>query len=230
MPVPAAATMSKKAQGLYGQKLGPDAIAYVDKLMAAVETAWKSWQNSMTWGGLAVSGGGVGAWSGMSPGGGMLQASSPFQMEVFIFKSGTPQQTKFTKGLADALASKFNAFPAGFKFSTIQFIGTSGATPVSPGPVQANSVAAPLSSAGKGQNPSGIADVWKASLTPPDFDFSNPNGKSEDLLKAIAKSIEQSFQTVWLMTTMAQGNMITTAGAAGGVVAGFMSPNNGKLV
>jgi len=229
MPAPVAATMSKKAQALYGQSLGLEGIEYVDMLFSKVEEAWKKWQDGMSWGGLAVSGGGVGAWSGTGSVG-QLQAASPFAMAPFIFKVGSPQQTKFTKGLSDALSQKFNAFPASFKFKSVTYTGTSGATPIAPGPVSAQSAPIAMAIAGNGQSPSGIADVWKGFLTPPDFDFSNPNAKSGDLLKAIADTIEQSFQTVWLQTTMLQANAVSTVGAPGGVVTGFMSPVNGKLM
>jgi len=228
MPAPVAATMSRKAQALYGQSLGPEGIEYIDMLFSKVEEAWNKWQDSMSWGGLTVSGGGVGAWSGTGAVG-QLQAASQFAMPPFIFKAGSPQQTKFTQGLSDALSQKFNMFPASFKFKSVTYTGTSGATPTAPGPVSAQSAPAAMAIAGSGQAPSGIAAAWKASLTPPDFDFSNPNAKSEDLLKAIADTIEQSFQTVWLQTTMLQANAVSTAGAPGGVVTGFMSPVNGKL-
>lgn len=229
MPAPSGSKMSKDAQALYGQKLGPDGTAYVDLIFTKVEAAWKKWQDGMTWGGSMVSGAGVGAWSGAGAGGNII-AAAPFALGPISFKANAPQQVKFTQGLASALASKFNAFPPTFKFTMINFIGASGATPITPGPVTANSIAAPLSTAGSGQAPSGIADLWKGTLTPPDFDFSNPNAKSEELLKAIAKTIEQSFQTVWLLSTMAQGVTVTTVGAPGGVVAGFMAPTSGKLM
>lgn len=227
MTIPAPAALRAQTIGYYGMQLGPDAIEYLDKVFAKVTDGWKKWQDAITWGGLTVSGGGVGAWSGVGSGG--VMQGSPYVMQPFSFKKNSPQQIKYTKALADALAAKFTAFPATFKFSGIQYTGTCGATPINPGPVSAQNVPVPLQTAGSGQNISGIAPIWKAALTPPDFNLNNPHAKSGQLIDAICKAIEQSFQTVWLASTMIQGNILTGAAAPGGVVAGFPSGFNGKL-
>ena len=200
MPIPPPIQLRTQAIGYYGMSLGPEAIEYLDALFGKVTDAWKTWQNSITFGTLTVAGGGVGAWSGVGNGG-MMQGS-PYVMSPFSFKGNSPQQIKYTKGLADALAMKFNAFPAAFKFSGVQYTGSCGATPINPGPVNAQNVPVPLLSAGSGQNPSGIAGIWKAALTPPDFDINNPAARSGQLIDAVCKAIEQSFQTVWLASTM----------------------------
>jgi hypothetical protein len=156
---------------------------------------------------------------------------TPFMMqEPFNFKGNSAQQLKFTKALASTLQQKFAPFPSSFKFTSVQYMGTSGATPISPGPVSATCVSAPLNTVGSGTAPSGIADVWSSLLAPPEFQLDNPNAKSGDLIKAIAKAIEQSFQTVWLMTTQISANSFSGAGTPGGVVTGFPTGTDGKLV
>jgi len=228
MAVPLAPQLSSQAQALYGQQLGPEAMEYLDALFGAVSKAWDAWSKSIKWGTLLASGAGVGAWSGVATGG--VMTGDPFNMESFSFKGNSPQQVKFSAGLADALKQKITLFPPTFKFTTVQLVGTSGATPIAPGPVSASCIPAPMMTAGAGQNPTGIADLWKAALTPPDFKLDDPNAKSGDLITAIAGAIEQSFQTVWLTTTMVSGNTITAAGTPGGVVAGFPTSLDGKLV
>jgi len=227
MTIPQAADLRAQTVGYYGMPLGPEAIEYLDALFAKVTSGWKTWQDSITWGTLTVAGGGVGAWSGVGNGG--VMQGSPYVMPPFKFKQNTPQQIKYTKGLADALASKFTDFPSTFKFANVQYTGSTTATPINPGSVSAQCVPTALQGAGKGVPPSGIASIWKASLTMPDFDINNPQAKSGQLVAAICKAIEQSFQTVWLATTMIQGNILSGAAAPGGVVAGFPSGLDGKL-
>jgi hypothetical protein len=228
MPAPQAAQLKSQAVALYGQQLGAEAQEYLDALFGEVSKAWDMWSKGITFGTLTAVGAGVGAWSGVGSGGAMSGQS--FSMAPFSFKGNSAQQLKFTKGLADALKQKFTMFPATFKFSPVQFAGSSAATPIAPGPVSAVIIPATMMMAGAGQNPSGIADLWKSSLTPPEFKLDDPNAKSGDLIKAIAGSIEQSFQSVWLATTMVQTNSLNAAGAPGGVVAGFPTGMDGKLV
>lgn len=228
MPAPAAAQMKSQAKALYGQQLGAEGEEYLDLLFDKISSAWDTWQKGITFGSLTAAGGGVGAWSGVGNGGTMT--AQPFVLEPFSFKNNSAQQLKFTNSLASALKAKFAPFPLSFKFVGVSYMGTSGATPVNPGPVNAICTSMPLSAAGSGQAPSGIADAWQAALTPPEFQLSDPNAKSGDLIKAIASSIEQSFQTVWLVTTMLSGNTLAAAGAPGGVVAGFPTGPDGKLL
>lgn len=228
MSAPSSSKMSKDAQMYYGQSLGAEGEEYVDVLFENVVKGWKSWEGSITWGGLTVNGSGIGAWSG-SGSGGQIEGAA-YSLPDFIFKGNAPEQVKFAKGLGKALTQKFAAFVSSYKFQGVNYVGTSAATDKNPGPVDASNASTPLSGAGSGTNPSGIADLWKTFLPPPDFDFTNPQGKSDDLIKAIAKTIEQSFRTVWLAATMIQGNTVKTNGLPNGVVTGFTTPNNGKLM
>jgi hypothetical protein len=229
MTIPAPSDLKSKTKKFYGQSLGPEADEYLDMIFGKIESAWKAWQDSMAFGQILVSGGGVGAWAGVGNGG--VMSGQPFVMqEPFIFKGNSPQQLKFTKALADTLQQKFSPFPASFKFSAVQYTGTSGATPITPGPVSATCVSAPLDTMGKGSNPSGIADAWAGLLQPPEFQLDNPRAKSGDLIKAIAKAIEQSFQSVWIVTAQISGNSFSGAGAPGGVVTGFPTSTDGKVL
>lgn len=228
MPAPSAAQMKNQAKALYGQQFGAEGEEYMDLLFEKISKAWDTWQKSIKVGSLMVSGGGVGAWAGTGTGGTLT--GQPFILEPFSFKNNSAQQLKFTKALGDALKAKFTPWPMSYKISVVNFAGTSGASPTSPGPVNASCAPTPLSTAGSGTSPSGIADVWAKSLTPPEFQLDNPNAKSGDLIKAIGKVIEQSFQSVWLVTTMISGNSVSATGTPGGVVAGFPSNNDGKLL
>lgn len=228
MPAPSTGQLKQKIISAYGQQLSGDANDFVQMICDKVCDAWQKWQDGITWGTNTITGGGVGAWTGTGTGG--VMAGTPFSMSPFSFKNNSPQQIKFTQGLAKTLATKFTAFPSSYKFTLVNYMGTSGATPIAPGPVNAQCVSAPLSGVGSGQNISGLSALWKPELTPPDYDLTNPSAKAGDLVDAVSKAIEQCFQTVWLATTMIQGNIISTAGSPGGVVAGFSSGNDGKLM
>lgn len=226
--VPSASSLKSKAKGLYGQKLGKEGEEYLDALFDKVSSGWKAWQDSIKVGTLIVKGGGVGGWSGSGSGGKM--SAQPFNLEKFTFNGNSPQQIKFSEALGESLKEKFAVFPNSYSCISVNFTGSCGATPTSPGPVSAASVAAILSVAGKGTTPSGIQDVWKKKLTPPEFQLDNPQAKSGELMKAIAGAIEQSFQSVWLITAQIQANNISCAATPGGVVAGFSSAFDGKIV
>lgn len=228
MPAPTAAQMREQAKTIYGQQFGEEGKEYMTLLFDKISKAWDTWQKSIVFGGLLIDGGGMGGWSGLGNGGTMT--ASAFILEPFGFKNNSSQQLNFTKALADALKQKFAPFPASFSFKAVPYTGTSGASPVSGGPVSATCSPVTLAVAGKGTNPSGIAEAWSQALTPPEFQLDNPNAKSGELIKAIGKTIEQSFQSVWLMTTVLDGNSLAGGGAPGGVVSGFPSETNGKLV
>lgn len=228
MPAPSASMMAQQAIALYGMPLGPEGLDYVNSLFGAVEKGWKSWQDSILFDSLIVTGAGVGAFSGVGVGG--VMTSAPFAATAPSFGKNSPEQVQFTQSLLTVLTEKFTRWPTTYKFSALNYLGTSGATPVTPGPVAAQNLPTQLKAAGAGGPIAGIADDWIKSLTPPMWDLDNPNAKSKPLVKAIAKTIEMTFESIWLTTTIAQGSPLVTTGAPGGVVAGIPSQPGGKLV
>lgn len=220
--------MAKQAIALYGMPLGPEGLSYVDALFGAVEKAWKTWQDSILFANLVVNGAGVGAWSGVGAGG--VMTSAPFIASAPSFGKNSPEQVQFTQALLTVLAEKFTRWPTTYKFSALNYIGASGATPVNPGPVTAQNLPTQLKAAGAGGPISGIADDWIKQLKPPTWDLENPQARSKPLISAIGKTIEMSFESIWLTTTIAQGSSLAATGAPGGVVAGIPSQPGGKLV
>jgi len=226
--IPSGSKMAATAKSTYGQKLGPEGEEYLKAILGAVEKAWDKWQTSLKWGGNTVNGAGVGAWSGSGSGG--VMTGDPFELKDFSFKGNSPQQKKFTKALADALAEKFPDWVSSYKINGTSYTGTSGATPTAPGPVQAQSAATPLQAGGKGTEPSGIAALWKSALKPPDFDLNNPQCKSGKLMDAIAKTIENEFKSTWLLTAKLMGNSLAATGAPGGAIPPTTTPSDGTVV
>lgn len=228
MPAPSGSTMAQQAIGLYGMPLGPEGVSYIQSLFGAVEKAWKSWQDSILFDSLIVTGAGVGAFSGAGVGG--VMTSAPFLATVPSFGKSSPEQVQFTQALLTVLAEKFTRWPSTYKFSSLNYLGTSGATPIAPGPVSAQNLPTQLLAAGAGGPIAGISDDWIKQLTPPMWDLENPNARSKPLIQSIGKTIEMTFSSIWLATTIAQGSPLITTGAPGGVVAGVPSQPGGKLV
>jgi hypothetical protein len=229
MPAPTGMEIKTLIISFYGMQLGPDAEEYIDKLTSEINKSWDKWQKSMKCGTIQISGAGVGAWSGVGSGG-MIQAS-PFVLTPFSFKGNSAELTAFTSGVSQALSTTFDPWPLSFKFSGVNFIGTSGASSVSGGPVVAQNVPTPLKSAGSGKNPSGIAKLIESNLKPPAFDLRSPIAQAGKLSTAVGKALEQAFEATWLLGTMLTGNSADSApGAPGGVVTGFPTGLNGKLV
>jgi hypothetical protein len=220
--------MAQQAIALYGMPLGGEGQSYIESLFGAVEKAWKTWQDSILFDSLVVTGAGVGAWSGVGVGG--VMTSAPFVGTPPSFGANSPEQLQFTQALLTVLAEKFTRWPTTYKFSSLNYLGTSGATPINPGPVNAQNLPTQLKAAGAGGPISGIADDWLKQLKPPTWDLDNPNARSKPLVQAIGKTIEMTFESIWLTTTIAQGSPLATAGAPGGVVAGVPSQPGGKLV
>jgi hypothetical protein len=159
----------------------------------------------------------------------------PYQLPPVTFDNQAKQQTKMVDGLAKVLPAFMTNWVTTFKFSSLAFTGTSTATASNPGTADANNAPTPLSTAGQGKTPSQaltgqkLADQWLATLTPPDFNVSAPQGKTKDLINAISGAIEQAFDTIWLINTQATGNLFSGAAAPAGAVSGLASTTNGKL-
>lgn len=220
--------MAQQAIALYGMPLGPEGVSYIESLFGAVEKAWKSWQDSILFDSLIITGAGVGAWAGAGVGG--VMTSAPFLATAPSFGKDSPEQVMFTQALLTVLAEKFTRWPTTYKFSSLNYLGTSGATPINPGPVSAQNLPTQLKAAGAGGPIAGIADDWIKQLTPPMWDLENPQARSKPLVKAIGKTIETTFESVWLATTIASSSPLVTTGAPGGAVAGIPSQPGGKLV
>jgi hypothetical protein len=209
--------------------LGPEAKVYLGKLFSNVEKAWKIWSDQIMIGPLLVTGAGIGAWVGAGSGAGLIPGP-PMKTLPLSFQKNSPEQVKFTTEIFTAIDMKFNAWLPTYKFSSVPYVGTSGASPITPGPVTAVNTSGPLAGYGKGSPLKGIAETAKAKLLPPMFKLKDPQAKSGELVDAIGKAIETAFETTWLTSTMVTGSQLVTGGLAGGVVTALPSTPGGKLV
>ena len=218
MPAPQDSVLLNTWKGVYPGKLTPDTSEYAEKLFKEVSSGWGKWQSGIKFGNFIVQGGGIGAWAGVGNGPGIATAA-PFVLTVFPFAKNTPEHVKFIQSLAQVLTIKFAEFISGFALPVASYVGTSGASPISPGPVAASIMPVPVATLAT-PPVKGIATQWKALLTPPDFNLAAPEGKGSDMIDSVSDTIEKIFATSWSASSMLSGSSLITAGAPGGVAAG----------
>ena len=232
MPAPTGIELVGLFKKNFAGTTSPELEAYVSDIADAVSQAWEKWQKGLNFGALTVTGAGIGAWSG-SGGGGAMSERAEFELPTISHESKSEEQEIFIDALRTSLTPPFTSWAASFKFSPgAAYIGTCGATPVSPGPVNASlTPPLPLSVAGNGKNPAMIGDTWAGQLSPPKFDISSPQAKTKDLIDAISAMIEEGFETLWLTKALASGNTFFFAAATPGAgVASGPSNNDGTIV
>lgn len=200
---------------------------YTDKLFAAVEKAWKNWEKSVKFGGLTVSGAGIGAWAGVGSGG--KATAQPFELEIFPFYQNTPQHQKMLQGLATALKQKFGLWVAGFTIPTIPYMGSCGASAERPGPFNAQAVATPIGTLVP-LGIEGLQAIWEGTLSPPDFDLTHPQARTKDMVQAVTGAIEKAFSSLWATTTMASGSTVQGVGLIGAGTGNGVSVTDGQLM
>jgi hypothetical protein len=214
MPAPAVSALVSKFKSLYTATLSPEGEEYVETFFGKLSSSWGTWQSGIKVGGATVNGVGVGAWAG-SGGGGSAQGG-PFQLEPFVFKKQAKPQEKLTLAFGKAVRAKFSDYISSVKTKPLSYVGASTASPTSPGNFNAVNVPTPLVSAFTGTTPQGIAQIVLAELTPPDFDISNPQAKTKELVNAIAGAIEQVFTETWLTSSSLSGNSVSGPAAPTG--------------
>lgn len=227
MSVPPSSLMRGFWQASYPHPKTSYVDEYVDKLFKEVESAWKKWEKSVKFGGLTVTGAGIGAWSGVGSGG--AATAQPFELVIFPFYQNTPQHQKMLQGLAAALKQKFALWTASFTIPTVQYLGSCGASPISPGPFSANVVPTPVGTLVT-TDISGIKDIWEATLTPPDFNLTHPQARTKDMTQAVSSAIEKAFSSLWSTTTMISGSTVMGVGTPGAGVGNGVSQANGQLM
>jgi hypothetical protein len=227
MPAPQGPSFKSQFKTLYTVPTTPEAEEYVDTLFEKISSSWQAWQGTIKVGGVTVTGGGVGAWAGA--GGSGSAVAGVFALEPFVFKKQTKPQVMLTKAIGDTLSTQLSDYTSSVKTNVLNFIGSSTASLVSPGNFTAIMTPAPLVSALAGKNPAGMAQLILAKLTRPDFDISNPQAKTKELVNAIAGAIEQAFVMFWLTSTNLTANSVLGPATPGGAGTG-LSLVDGTLV
>lgn len=237
MPAPPGAAIAGliKANAA-GFSTHPSWLKFVDAFSAELSTKWQSWTQGAQFGQLTVIGAGVGAWTGVGVGGQIRTQAITLDPAAIISAAGFPGHPaleKFIKNSSKVIDQKFNAWSKSFLFAGASYVGTSGATPLSPGPFNAVIIPTPLIALGTGTNPSGIGSSIDGKLASSEdgdaFQTSHPLCKVKVFTAAFGAGIEQAFQTIFLTTTLGNANSVTGTGAPAGVGTAS-SKNDGKLV
>lgn len=213
---------------------GTDGAALLKAIADAVSQGWTTWEKGLSFGSVKVTGAGAGAWTGTGQGGSI--SGPAYRLPQFSFAANDHDQVAMVDGLRQVMPSFMTKWSSTFKFVSLPYVGTSTATGSNPGTVTATNTPTPLQTAGKGTVPSHapsrakMADLWLAKLVPPQFDLTNPQGKTTELVNAITGAVEKAFDTIWLLKAKASNNQLSGAAANGGVVSGLASAPGGKIL
>lgn len=106
---------------------------FLDKICTDISTSWVTWQSTVVYAGDTVTGAGLGVWSGTG-GGGIFSIPATFIISPnFGQAQVTPALTEFVSAISTGWTTVFNTWSTTYTFSGVAFIGTSTATPLTPG-------------------------------------------------------------------------------------------------
>ena len=191
----------------------------------------------MKWGGLTVVGAGVGAWAGVGFGGSIsakpLKLSISAMTDSMAFPVVTPATKKLVTNLDEILGPIFKDWADSVAFRGVPYMGTTMATPISPGTFDAQNLP-PMTflSASSGKLPSGISQKWNDKLKQEEggvkFLLDDPDVKTKEMTDAIGAALEMAFTTVWMLSRIS-GNSVSGSAAPGGIGSGS-SKMDGKVL
>ena len=184
-----------------------------------IATKWKDWASSVTFGGVTVSGAGVGTWVGTGSGG-------VFSKTITInipYTYDTEGSKKMIDSLNARITAAFNEWINSFTFSGVSFNGTSTATPSSPGTFNAINIPTSLSLAGTTTKFGTLANDIKG-----DLNFEK-DSIADDLFIAIQNTVKDQFDS-WRNESNITNNSVTGTAASGAGTGSGNSLNDGVIV
>jgi hypothetical protein len=209
---------------------------HFDKFRAAlaneIAKQWGTWLKSCKWGGLAVTGQGIGAWAGNGNGGVLTASSMTISPDAVFSGAGFTVQTDaaklFLNSLRDVLQNKFSTWVSSVKFKGVSFVGTSTATPLAPGAFMANNTPMPLIAISTAPPISGIRPIWESQLRAI-FKVDSDACSIKKFTYAVSSSVEELFVSQFLSTTMGMGSSATGPAAPSTGSGASVSTTAGKL-
>ena len=115
---------------------------WIDHISDEISIAWNNWQMGVKFGGVTVSGVGIGAWTGTGTGG---KFDSKLSLNISPLY-GTDGEKLVFDSLSHRFAAAFNEWVSSYEFSGVAYSGTSTATPTAPGTFSAISAPTSLNS------------------------------------------------------------------------------------
>ena len=196
---------------------------FLNEFSSSLASQWASWQSGLTGGKNNVTGLGIGVWSGTG-GGGTITEGSPLEINLTTYPPGAFQQ--YVTALKSTIKTKFSGWASSFTFSSVPYLGSSTATPLSPGSFNATGAnpPAPIGTLGSGTNPSGIKSGVESQLG--SFDL----GKSAIpvLDQAIEDTISEQF-SIWLNSSLFSGDTVAGVASPGAGSGSGTSQGNGVI-
>ncbi len=193
---------------------------YIAHICEDVTQAWSDWQSAVKFGGVGVTGAGLGSWTGSGTGGAFDTA---FSLSIDP-KYGTAGETTLTQSIQNRIKDAFNEWISSFTMAGDTFAGTSTATPSSPGSFNAINAPILLSSRGTTTKFTSLADDVMGGLT--GFDLANSIVRN--FVDALSNGIKTKFES-WRNATNLTNNTVMGGAAAGTGAGSGTSQMNGVI-
>jgi hypothetical protein len=196
---------------------------FISLMAQDLATAWSTWQSSLLFGGATVTGVGLVTWAGSGVGGQFLPNPLPFTAQNPPEFVPTAPNTAYRASLTSAIQSKFDNFMQTFTLIGAPYLGTSSATPLSPGVFFATITPLTLMSAATGPYMDGAAI---SAAIQSGLGFVPP---ATDYYDAIGSALDGLFND-WLSLSTLTGNTVTGVAAPGAGTGVSVSLTDGLVV
>ena len=239
MPAPTGALLKAEIELKMGSTTSqsPHFQKFIKALTDEISLKWSKWILSMSWGGNTVVGAGLGAWAGVGNGGTLTASPYKFSAQKVFTSAGftvqTPASLKFLETLDKTMGKQFDAWVLSYKTNGDAYIGTSSASPVSPGVFSAVNTPTSLIALGKGKEPSMIQKDWEVLLeSSPDpvFNLNNEFCYTRLFTSAVSSTIEKKFITEFLTNSNGVGDSVVGPSAPGSGSGAMQSIGTGKVI
>lgn len=183
----------------------------VSHMSTEINAFWQLWESSLLFGGVSVTGLGIGPWVGTGSGGAFLPNATIAALTIPIGFASNAFLLQHYSAISSGINYKFQDFVTQFTIGTSSYTGVSTATPVNPGVFTATLTPATLSALKLISivfaTPTQVSSTIVAGLS----GFTTPYLTYYD---AIAQALDTLFMT-WMSTAIMGSNTATGVAVAG---------------
>jgi hypothetical protein len=200
---------------------------FIQTLCKDIAMAWTMWQVGLLAGSNNVSGLGIGAWAG-SGGGGKITQTTPFNVvHTWPYSDPDGYWDIFKSAVTADFKEKFARYASSFSFSSVPYVGVSGATPLNPGPFFATNIPGPIVGyKASAELPKDLAAGIRGKLPGP---WSDNAEVLDKWLKALEGSILEQL-SIWEASSQLIGDTVSGTAASGAGSGSGTSSGTGKVV
>lgn len=216
----------------YPQFFAPNGLTtaqddFLSQFAGDLASTWAAWASALTFGGATVVGLGIGAWAGVGSGGAFLANPLGFAAQNPLGFSPQPMNTVFRSALSAGINAQFADLLVKFTLVSVPYIGTSSATPLSPGVFLATNTTTTLLAASSGVVYMAAATI-SATIRANLVGFVGV-GLDPTYYNAIGDAMYSLMQT-FLSTSTLNANTVTGVALAGAGTGTSISLPNGVVV